>query len=124
MGVEFQTDTPLYLQIAAHLKREIIAGTFRAGDRLPSIRDMAVSYEVTPNTLQRALQLLEQEGIIRTERTSGKFITSDETLLESLRRDVLRERAGDMARALLQYGYTADDILSAIKDALKGDDLK
>ncbi len=124
MGVEFQTDTPLYLQIAAHLKREIIAGAFRAGDRLPSIRDMAVSYEVTPNTLQRALQLLEQEGIIRTERTSGKFITSDETLLESLRRDVLRERAGDMARALLQYGYSADDILSAIKDALKGDDLK
>ena len=122
MALSFQPDKPIYLQIAAHMKREIIAGSYQPGDRLPSIRDMAMIYEVTPNTIQRALQLLEQEGILRTARTNGKFITADDALLRRLRGDVLRERAAAMTRELLAYGFSTEEILSALSDELKGAD--
>ncbi len=119
MSFDFRPDSPLFLQIAAHLKREIIAGAYSPGSRLPSIRDMAVAYEVTPNTLQRALQRLEQEGVIYTERTNGKFITRDGALLGRLRAEALRERAEAVARELLRHGFSAEEIMEAMENAIK-----
>jgi len=115
MDSAFRSDTPLYRQIADWLKRSIVSGAFRPGDRLPSIRDLALRLEVTPNTLQRALQILEDEGLLHTERTSGKFVTTDAVRLRTLRDELLRDRIRALISDLRQHGYGREEILTCFE---------
>ena len=77
----FDNNIPIYIQIVEKLKIQIISGEYAPGERLLSVRDLATSLKVNPNTLQRALQELEDAGLIFTERTNGKFVTSDKALI-------------------------------------------
>ena len=58
---------------------------FKAGDKLPSVRDFATTFKVNPNTMQKALTELEDMNLIYTERTNGKYVTNDAKLIESLK---------------------------------------
>lgn len=77
MGFDFDNNTPIYLQISNMLKIKIISGEYMPGQRLPSVRDLALSLKANPNTVQRALGELENDGLIFTERTNGKFVTEN-----------------------------------------------
>ena len=77
MECEFTNDKPIYLQIMDYFKAQIISGELSQGSRLDSVRDLAVKVKVNPNTMQKALSELERIGLVRTERTSGRFITDD-----------------------------------------------
>ena len=111
MDHSFRSDAPLYPQIAAWLKRAIVDGAFPTGERLPSIRELALRLSVTPNTLQRALQLLESEGLIYTERTNGKFVTGDGARLAKLREELLRGQVRTLADDLRRCGYTKEEVI-------------
>lgn len=86
MNFIFDNNTPIYIQLVHQLKIHIISGRVSAGERLPSVRDLALQLKVNPNTLQKALSELEDAGLIFTERTNGKFVTEDLALIESERR--------------------------------------
>ena len=77
MGFDFDNNMPIYLQISDILKVKIISGEYMPGQRLPSVRDLALALKANPNTVQRALANLENDGLIFTERTNGKFVTEN-----------------------------------------------
>ena len=87
MQIHFEGDAPIYLQIVDNIKRYVISGEGKAGERLPSVRELAVQLQVNPNTVQKALADLEETGLIYTERTNGKFITQDVDLIAKIREE-------------------------------------
>ena len=111
----FDPNIPLYQQIVTILKKKIVAEIHEPGTKLPSIRELALQYQVTPNTIQRALQILEDERLIYTERTNGKYVTSDETLIRTLREDILRTHVRTLLQDLFQHGYTQQEIYEALE---------
>ena len=77
----FDAGRPIYAQIVERLKAKILAGEYPPGGHLDSVRDLAAVAGVNPNTMQRALAQLESEGLVRTERTSGRYVTEDIALI-------------------------------------------
>ena len=74
----------IYLQIQKHFETEIAAGRMAPGSKIDSIRALAVTYKVNPNTIQKSLQELERSGLIYTDRTNGKFVTEDKVIIKEL----------------------------------------
>jgi len=101
---------PLYLQITDIVKSKIVSGSYPPGSKLPSIRDMAIEYDVTPNTIQRALQLLEQEKLICTERTNGKYVTIEASRIEQIRVEQLSAIIREVIADLYMRGYSRAEI--------------
>ena len=93
---QFSNDAPIYSQLIAQIKVGIVSGAFPPGERLPSVRDLATEAGVNPNTMQRALAQLETEGLVRTERTSGRYVTEDTELIEQLRTEAARKLAEEL----------------------------
>ena len=106
MGERFDMSRPIYAQIVERLKAKILAGVYPPGGHLDSVRDMAAAAGVNPNTMQRALAQLEAEGLVRTERTSGRFVTEDIDLIEQLRASAARNIAADFLEQMRSIGYT------------------
>ena len=106
MGERFDMSRPIYAQIVERLKAKILAGAYPPGGHLDSVRDMAAAAGVNPNTMQRALAQLEAEGLVRTERTSGRFVTEDIDLIEQLRASAARNIAADFLEKMRSIGYT------------------
>ena len=93
MSEQFDSSRPIYAQLVERLKARILAGTYPPGGHLDSVRDLAAAAGVNPNTMQRALAQLETEGLVRTERTSGRYVTEDTELIEQLRTEAARKLA-------------------------------
>lgn len=68
MQFEFENNIPIYIQLMEQMKLQIIAGELKPGDRIPSVRELAMVHKVNPNTMQKALSELEDAGLIYTER--------------------------------------------------------
>ena len=83
MPVQFSNDKPIFLQLAEMLKSDIISGKFKPNDKLPSVREFAFEFGVNPNTVQKALQLLEDDGLIFTDRTNGKFVADNKDRIKA-----------------------------------------
>ena len=91
MVFEFNNEQPIYIQLVEQLKIHIISGRLSSGERIPSVRELALMTKVNPNTMQKALMELEDMGLIYTERTNGKFVTTDTALIERLKEDYARQ---------------------------------
>ena len=96
---------PIYAQIVERLKAKILAGVYPPGGHLDSVRDMAAAAGVNPNTMQRALAQLEAEGLVYTERTTGRFVTEDTALLEQLRDETASAMTAEYLEKMRGIGY-------------------
>lgn len=85
--MNFDSNIAIYIQIMEDLKRKIINGKYKSNDKVESVRDLAITYGVNPNTVQRSLSELEREGLLYSERGSGRFITKDEAILSTCKED-------------------------------------
>ena len=85
MEFTFDNNIPIYIQLLEYLKIYLISGVFKSGDRLPSVREFAVTFKVNPNTMQKALAELEEMKLIYTERTNGKYVTKNTKIIEKLK---------------------------------------
>ncbi len=85
MQFTFENNIPIYIQLLDYLKIYLISGTFKCGEKLPSVREFATIFKVNPNTMQKALTELEDMKLIYTERTNGKYVTKNEKLIEKLK---------------------------------------
>lgn len=110
MEWNFENDRPIYIQLVEKLKLAIVAGEYPAGERLPSVRDLAIEIKANPNTVQRALVDLEQTGLIYTQRTNGKFVTEDEELVQRIREELAKEAFSKFQENMKQLGFKADEI--------------
>ena len=105
MGERFDMSRPIYAQIVERLKAKILAGVYPPGGHLDSVRDMAAAAGVNPNTMQRALAQLETEGLVRTERTAGRYVTEDRALIEQLRAEAARNLTAEFLEKMRGIGY-------------------
>ena len=85
MEYSFDNNIPIYIQLLEYLKIYLISGVFKCGEKLPSVREFAVTFKVNPNTMQKALAELENMNLIYTERTNGKYVTKDKKVIEKLK---------------------------------------
>lgn len=116
--MKFDANIPIYLQIMDIFKKAIVAGLYQPGDKIPSVRDLALSYGVNPNTVQRALSELERENMVYSERTSGRFITKDEQLVKTLKQAYADEQIDRCISELKQFGYENQEIIERVKGRL------
>ncbi len=106
MSEQFDAGRPIYAQLVERLKAKILAGTYPPGGHLDSVRDMAAATGVNPNTMQRALAQLETEGLVRTERTAGRYVTEDTMLIEQLRAATAEKFAAEFLEKMKGIGYS------------------
>ena len=119
MTWDFSGDRAIYVQIAEQVKLRIIAGIYPVGTRLPSVRELAAEASVNPNTMQKALSELERSGLVYSQRTSGRFITEDETMLKQLKSQLAEEHIRDFFEKMRQLGFQTEETLALIQETVK-----
>lgn len=117
MSWELKPDRPIYAQLVEQIRRRIVSGEYRPGQRLDSVREMAAQAAVNPNTMQRALGELESLGLVNAVRTSGRFVTMDAALLDQARRTLAEDAANDYVAQVFELGFDADEAVSLAEAA-------
>ena len=119
MSWTFNDDRPIYLQLMEQIQLKIICGTYKAGEKLPSVRDIASEASVNPNTMQKALTELERTGLVFSKRTSGRFITEDTAMIKNIRNDLAKDQINTFFENMKKIGYTKDEIIELVKNISK-----
>ncbi|WP_300748925.1 GntR family transcriptional regulator [uncultured Oscillibacter sp.] len=118
MQWQFSNDAPIYTQLIQQVKVGIVTGAFPPGERLPSVRDMATEAGVNPNTMQRALAELERDGLVYSQRTAGRFVTEDNTMINTAKRSLAERHVKTFLEAMLRLGFRKDEIIDLISKEL------
>ena len=108
----------MYLQVIDIIKKKIISGDYQPGDQLESVRYLAGEFEINPNTIQRALSELENQGLLFSQRTRGRYVTEDTNLIKEERFKMSQVLIEESIKALYDLGFTNEDILDAYKKVL------
>lgn len=119
MEYQFDNDKPIYLQMVELIKTEIISGRLKSGEKIPSVRELAVQAKVNPNTVQKALAELERCGLIYTERTNGKFVTENKSIIKAYRDGIINEKVESFLKDMINIGVSEDEIREYL-DSKKG----
>lgn len=114
MDNQFTNDKPIYLQLIDYFKAQIISGELAEGSRLDSVRDLAVKAQVNPNTMQKALSELERMGLVRTERTSGRFITDDKEKIVSMKKELAQAEITAFLERMKALGFDKEEVIKII----------
>ena len=111
MKFEFDNNMPIYIQLVEQLKNNIISGTLSVGERLPSVRQLALQTKVNPNTMQKALTELEDLGLVYTDRTNGKYVTNDASLISKYKEKQKEKLTIEYLNSMYNIGLNKEDIL-------------
>lgn len=106
MDWTFTDDRPIWQQLTEQLTVRILKGEYPPGGRLPAVRELASQAGVNPNTMQRALAQLEQEGLAKADRTSGRLVTRDAGTLDAARRAQAQVVIRQYLDAMAELGYS------------------
>ena len=111
MSLEFQDHLPIYAQLMDTLKRRIITGRYLPGEKLPSVRELAAEAGINPNTVQRAFSELEREGLIYTQRATGKYVTENADEIKSARQALAKTQVAEFLSNMQSLGYSVGDVI-------------
>jgi GntR family transcriptional regulator len=120
--MRFDATQPIWLQLVDEFARRIAAGEWQPGARISAVRDLAGELTVNPNTVQRAFGELERDGLVRSERTAGRFVTDDAARIRALRRRLAGDAADDFARRSLGVGLSLSDAQTLLAERWNDDD--
>ena len=115
MEWKFRSDLPIYSQLVEQIKLGIVSGSLLPGERLMSVRDMATEAGVNPNTMQRALQELERDGMVYSQRTAGRFVTENMQVIEREKKKLAEEQIRSFLEAMKKLGYRQEEIPALLK---------
>lgn len=115
MKFEFDNNIPIYIQLVKQLKIYIVSGSIKPGERLPSVRELALKTKVNPNTMQKALGELEELKLIYTERTNGKYVTKEKELIEKLKLEYANELTKKYLSDMKSIGFTELEVIEYLK---------
>ncbi|RNF39210.1 GntR family transcriptional regulator [Planococcus salinus] len=118
MTLDFDKNKPIYQQLIDRLSGDIIRGTRKPGDKLPSVREYAVEAGVNANTIQRVYKEMESMGITETKRGQGSFVTEDQKRLEKLREDMKSTLVQSFITSLEAYGFSREEISELVRREL------
>lgn len=119
MPWNLDNNRPIYIQIMERIQLDIVSGVYKPGERLPSVRELALLAAVNPNTMQKALSELERSGIVYSKRTSGRLITEDESMLKHLKTELAQEHIHAFLEKMNKLGFSKDEILALTQEQLK-----
>ncbi|WP_405218780.1 GntR family transcriptional regulator [Agrococcus sp. Ld7] len=114
--MEFDSTQPIWLQLVREFSRRIVAGVWQNGSRIPAVRELAAELQVNPNTVQRAFAELERDELVRSERTSGRFVTDDSTRISALRRQLAADAAQQYTSRVRGVGLSLADAQSLLAE--------
>jgi len=114
--MDFRTNIPIYVQIATSIKEQIMSGSLRYGDKLPSVREYSLIYEVSALTIQRAISQLDLEGIIQSKKGIGSFVLGD--CKDNLESRMIGQQVGEFVEKMKKMGLTDEFIISKVKESL------
>ncbi|WP_276356303.1 GntR family transcriptional regulator [Cohnella caldifontis] len=111
----FNNRDPVYLQVVRHFKVDIATGRLKAGQTIPSRRELAALMNINPNTAQKAYKEMEDHGLIVTEGNSPSRVTSDERILGAIREELIAESVDAFIASVRQIGVPVDELLDIVK---------
>ena len=118
MAWSFASDRPVYVQLAERLRKKIISSEYRAGEQIPSVRQLAAETAVNPNTVQRALAELEDEGLLEVHGTLGKFVTEDRTVIERCQREQAKALVQAFVASAAEMSIPTKELISMIEEEI------
>ena len=118
MQWQLEGDRPIYQQLVEQIMMQIVSGQRKAGDKVPAVRELAAEAGVNPNTMQKALAELERDGLVKSQRTSGRFVTDDKEKIMEVRRTLAYDEIERMVETISSLGYQKDDILRLLEKYL------
>lgn len=118
MPWEISSERSVYLQLVDIIKQKIMSGEYQPGQRMESVRELAAEAAVNPNTMQRALTELEREGLLYTQRTSGRFVSEDVRRIAELRMTGAVKRAKEFYQEMAQNGLSEEEIRGLLERAI------
>ena len=116
MNYFFDNERPIYVQLVEKLRIEIVSGKLKSGERIPSVRELALIARVNPNTMQKALAELENEGLIYTERTNGKFVTDNNELIDKIKMELAEEKVNNYIKDMKNIGITYEEAVKYLQE--------
>lgn len=119
MAWSFTSDRPVYIQIAERIIKLVLSGTYKPGEQIPAVRQLALEAAVNPNTIQRAFAELENEGIIISKGTIGRYVTEDTSIIEGCRKKIAKQHVEAFAKNTLELGVDKKQILEMLKEELE-----
>jgi DNA-binding transcriptional regulator YhcF (GntR family) len=117
MAWSFSSDRAVYLQIAERIKKSVLSGVYPPGEQIPSVRQLALEAAVNPNTVQKAFTELEDQGIILSRGTQGRFVTEDTETIEGCRMEMAQQYVLAFLQDIGQLGISREQAQSMIKEA-------
>jgi len=112
----FNNERPIYIQLVEKIRIEIVSGNLKSGERLPSVRELALTAKVNPNTMHKALAELESEGLVYTERTNGKFVTNNKELIEKVKKQLAEEKVKAYLNDMKNIGITYEESIIYLQE--------
>jgi len=112
---EIDEKLPIHNQLVDEIIKRVVNKDYLSGERIPSVRELSIEAKVNPNTMQKALQELEERKIIYTQRTSGKFITNDENVIKKLKKDISNNILKKFIKDMNDLGFTENEIIDMLR---------
>ncbi len=119
MAWKFSSDKPVYLQIADRIVKKVLSGEYSAGEQIPTVRQIALEAAVNPNTVQHAFSELENEGLIISKGTLGRFVTDDIGVVTACRRRMAEQLVREFAKNMEQLSITKEQAVTMIEEVLE-----
>ena len=120
MDFKLKDARPIWQQLADQMTQSIVTGEFSPGERFPSVRELAMQAGVNPNTMQRALARLEEDGLLVTSRTAGRNVTEDEETLRAVRSQLAEKRVIEYLEDMEKLGYSSGTAAEYARQFRKG----
>lgn len=117
MAWKLNSDRPIYAQILEVIQLRIIAGQYKSGDKIPSVRELAAEAGVNPNTMQKALSELERSGLVMAQRTSGRIVTEDMDMIKQTRNMLAKEQVDLFISKMKELGFNKKEIVALLEQA-------
>ncbi|KRG12005.1 GntR family transcriptional regulator [Lederbergia galactosidilytica] len=119
MSKKYEATKPIYLQIVDQVCGQIARGEIRPGEKLPSVREMAIQSGVNPNTIQRSYTEMERMGIVEAKRGQGSFVIEDEEIVGRLQQSMQKEIIEQFVGNMKDLGFSSSQIISGLESYLK-----
>lgn len=116
MAWHFSSDRPVYIQIADRITRSVLSGEYKPGEQIPTVRQLALEAAVNPNTVQHAFSDLENEGLIISKGTSGRFVTENKEIIEQSRNKLAKKIVCDFIKNTNSLSLTKEQVISMIEE--------
>ncbi|ACQ71265.1 transcriptional regulator, GntR family [Exiguobacterium sp. AT1b] len=117
--MQFNTRAPVYLQVVDYFKKKMALGELKAGDEMPSRRELANDLKINPNTVQKAFKEMEDQQLITTERNRPSRVTTDDVILKHIRSEIVDDAVAVFVEAIQELDVSVDELVEKIKRQYK-----